>query len=62
MAQKDVTLKTEEGNIKVAKGIQSTEESVSVQTGKGDITVGRDNVVDGKTIMELSTFRARLPR
>jgi len=50
MAQKDVTLKTEEGNIKVAKGIQSTGESVSVQTGKGDITVGRDKVVDGKTI------------
>ena len=50
MAKKNVTLETKEGNIKVSKGIQSTEESVSVQTGKGDITVGRDNVVDGKTI------------
>ena len=50
MAKKNVTLETKEGDITVSKGIQSTEESVSVQTGKGNIAVGRENVTDGRTI------------
>ena len=58
MAQKDVTLKTKEGDIEVSKGIQSTEESVSVQTGKGNIAVGRASKNEGEIIYDGETIKA----
>ena len=39
-----------EGSIIITKSVESRDESVSVQTGKGDIYIGADNVKDEKTV------------
>ena len=58
MAQENVTLETKEGDIDVVKGIQSTKESVSVQTGKGNITVGRESAKPGEIVDDKETIKA----
>ena len=50
MAKKDVSLKTNDGNIAILRVINSEDESVLVETAKGDISVGIANVQEDETI------------
>ena len=49
-ADQDINIRTDEGDVLVVKSVDSTNGSIGITSGQGDIYIGTDNVKDDKTV------------
>ena len=49
-ADQDINIRTDEGDVLIVKSVDSTNGSIGITSGQGDIYIGTDNVKDDKTV------------